>query len=130
MAVGLGVGVAGGLLLGRVAEPVLAAERRALHAADARRGGRGSTASPRWPGGSGVLAVFVAGLLVGDLRAPFKAESEVFHESLSSLAEIVVFIALGLTISISALGGDVWLDGCCSRRGARVRRPAGRRFRC
>ena len=56
--------------------------------------------------GSGFLAVFVAGLLVGDVRAPFKAESEVFHEALSSLAEIVVFVALGLTISISALGGE------------------------
>ena len=37
-------------------------------------------------GGSGFLAVFVAGLLVGDVRAPFKAESEVFHDALSSLA--------------------------------------------
>ena len=62
-------------------------------------------------GGSGFLAVFVAGLLVGDVRAPFKSESEVFHEALSSLAEIVVFVALGLTISISALDGDVWVDG-------------------
>ena len=62
-------------------------------------------------GGSGFLAVFVAGLLVGDVRAPFKAESEVFHDALSSLAEIVVFVALGLTISISALDGDIWLDG-------------------
>ena len=62
-------------------------------------------------GGSGFLAVFVAGLLVGDVRAPFKGESEVFHDALSSLAEIVVFVALGLTISITALGGDVWLDG-------------------
>src|SRR5439155_14397714 len=48
--------------------------------------------------GSGFLAVFVAGILVGDIRAPYKAEIERFHTSLASLAEIVVFVALGLTI--------------------------------
>ena len=78
-------------------------------------------------GGSGFLAVFVAGLLVGDVRAPFKAESEVFHDALSSLAEIVVFVALGLTISISALGGDGGSTGSLLAAAARVRDPAGRR---
>jgi cell volume regulation protein A len=62
--------------------------------------------------GSGFLAVFVAGLLIGDARTPFQAEVESFHTSLASLAEIAVFIALGLTIDL----GDVfregdWLDG-------------------
>lgn len=62
--------------------------------------------------GSGFLAVFVAGLLVGDVRAPYKTEIESFHKSLASLAEIVVFTALGLTISLSVLGKtSVWLDG-------------------
>src|SRR5207244_396112 len=41
--------------------------------------------------GSGFLAVFVAGLLVGDARLPRKTEIERFHTSLASLAEIVVF---------------------------------------
>ncbi|MGH3593140.1 MAG: cation:proton antiporter, partial [Pseudonocardiaceae bacterium] len=49
--------------------------------------------------GSGFLAVFVAGILVGDLRAPYKAEIERFHSSLASLAEIVAFAMLGLTVS-------------------------------
>ncbi len=62
--------------------------------------------------GSGFLAVFVAGLLIGDERAPYKGEVERFHMSLASLAEIAVFAALGLTIDISDLGQDhVWLDG-------------------
>ena len=62
--------------------------------------------------GSGFLAVFVAGLLIGDARAPFKAEIERFHTALASLAEIVVFVALGLTIDLTDLfaEGD-WLDG-------------------
>jgi cell volume regulation protein A len=54
--------------------------------------------------------VFVAGILVGDLRAPYKAEIERFHSSLASLAEIVAFTMLGLTVSIAGLAhGDGWL---------------------
>ena len=79
-------------------------------------------------GGSGFLAVFVAGLLVGDVRAPFKAESEVFHEALSSLAEIVVFVALGLTISISSTRRRHLARRAAARRGAGVRDPARRRL--
>jgi cell volume regulation protein A len=62
--------------------------------------------------GSGFLAVFVAGILIGDERAPYKAEIERVHASLASLAEIVVFVALGLTINIGDLfTGGGWLDG-------------------
>ncbi len=61
--------------------------------------------------GSGFVAVFVAGLLVGDVEAPFKGEIEVFQEGLAALAEIVAFVALGLTIELSALGADRWLEG-------------------
>ncbi len=61
--------------------------------------------------GSGFLAVFVAGLVVGDLHAPFKHEIEVFQEGLSTLAEIVVFVALGLTIDLSQLSAGRWAEG-------------------
>jgi cell volume regulation protein A len=62
--------------------------------------------------GSGFLAVFVAGILVGDLRAPFKAEVDRFHSSLASLAEIIAFTMLGLTVSLSQLAhGDALLLG-------------------
>jgi cell volume regulation protein A len=62
--------------------------------------------------GSGFLAVFVAGLLVGDVRAPYKGEIERFHKSLASLAEMVVFAALGLTIHLGGLPFKrVWIDG-------------------
>jgi cell volume regulation protein A len=61
--------------------------------------------------GSGFLAVFVAGLVVGDIEAPFKAEIEVFQEGLAALAEIVVFVGLGLTITISDIGAHRWLEG-------------------
>jgi cell volume regulation protein A len=53
--------------------------------------------------GSGFLAVFVAGIALGDARAPYKREIERFHSSLASLAEIVAFVLLGLTIRLQEL---------------------------
>jgi potassium/hydrogen antiporter len=50
--------------------------------------------------GSGFLAVFVAGIWVGDARMPFKGEVERFHSALASLGEIVVFAGIGLTIHL------------------------------
>ncbi|MCO6005596.1 potassium/proton antiporter [Actinoallomurus purpureus] len=62
--------------------------------------------------GSGFLAVFAAGILLGDERAPYKREIERFHSSLASLAEIVAFIMLGLTIHLGELGdGGAWWIG-------------------
>jgi cell volume regulation protein A len=62
--------------------------------------------------GSGFLAVFVAGILIGDEPAPYKREIERFHASLASLAEIVAFVMLGLTLRLSALGhDDAWAEG-------------------
>jgi potassium/hydrogen antiporter len=58
--------------------------------------------------GSGFLAVFIVGMLIGDVHAPYKTEIERFHTSLASLAEIAVFVALGLTIAgPSNLTGDL-----------------------
>jgi cell volume regulation protein A len=61
--------------------------------------------------GSGFLAVFIAGLFLGNARFPYKGEVERFSGSLASLAELVVFVALGLTIDIGGLTGRVWLEG-------------------
>jgi potassium/hydrogen antiporter len=62
--------------------------------------------------GSGFLAVYIAGILIGDADMPAKRGIERFHTSLASLAEIVVFVALGLTIDLTALGDSHrWLDG-------------------
>ena len=62
--------------------------------------------------GSGFLAVFVAGILFGDSRAPYKGEIERFQKSLAGLAEIAMFTVLGLTISLGDFTeNDVWIDG-------------------
>jgi cell volume regulation protein A len=62
--------------------------------------------------GSGFLAVFVAGILIGDARAPYKPEVERFHAALAGLAEIVAFAVLGLTVDLHIIGhADVWIPG-------------------
>lgn len=62
--------------------------------------------------GSGFLAVFIAGLALGDLDVPYKRQIRRFHTALASLAEIVVFVALGLTVSVTHLFEEgIWLDG-------------------
>jgi potassium/hydrogen antiporter len=110
LSVGLVIGVAGAYLLlfwmRRLALPNVGLyPLRALAAAGVIYGG--ATVLH----GSGFLAVFVAGILVGDERAPYKEETERFFTSLASVAEIVMFVALGLTIELSSLSAGVWADG-------------------
>jgi cell volume regulation protein A len=113
-AVEMAIGTVFGLAGGRLLVPVLRRLRLsseglypvfALLAAGALYG---ATALAH---GSGFLAVFIAGLLVGDARVPYKREIERFQSASASLAELVVFVALGLTIGIGSLGWETWLDG-------------------
>ena len=102
MALGLVVGIGGALLLRRLMTHVSLPNEglypiRALGLAFVVYGVASIV------GGSGFLAVFIAGLLIGDMRAPYKSEIERFHMALASLAEIVVFVALGLTIDVTNL---------------------------
>jgi len=52
--------------------------------------------------GSGFLAAFVAGLISG---------ATIETTKLPKLAEIVVFVALGLTIDLTGISGDRWAQG-------------------
>ncbi len=62
--------------------------------------------------GSGFLAVFVAGIVIGDARAPYQPEVKRFHAALAGLAEIVAFAILGLTVDLHTLAHpDVWIPG-------------------
>jgi cell volume regulation protein A len=111
MGVGLAVGVAGSALLvlfiRRVQLPSEGLYPLRTLAAAGVIYGLASVA-----GGSGFLAVFVAGLVLGDLDLPHKRQIRRFHMALASLAEIVVFVALGLTVNVSQLSEkNIWLDG-------------------
>jgi cell volume regulation protein A len=62
--------------------------------------------------GSGFLAVFVLGILLGAERTPQKGEIERFSRALANFAEMAVFAALGLTIDLGILGERaIWYDG-------------------
>ena len=62
--------------------------------------------------GSGLLAVFVAGIVLADEPAPFKAEVAGFHAALASLGEVVAFAFLGATVHPGVLARtDVWVPG-------------------
>jgi potassium/hydrogen antiporter len=57
--------------------------------------------------GSGFLAVYVAGLMLGSARIPAKRTVTVFHQGLAWVAQIAMFLALGLLVFPSDLGGEV-----------------------
>ena len=62
--------------------------------------------------GSGFLAVFLAGILAGDLATAAWEATESFVRALANLAELAVFVALGLTVSLGAIfDGDLWWQG-------------------
>jgi potassium/hydrogen antiporter len=108
MGVGLAVGIAGALLmlasLRRIhlANPALY-PLRSLAAAGVIYGAAAVAH------GSGFLAVFVAGIVIGDAEYPYRDDVERFHTSLASLAELVVFVALGLSVNKVNLE-PVWGD--------------------
>lgn len=63
--------------------------------------------------GSGFLAAFLAGIVVGDARAPFKREIQRFHGALASLGEIPACSGLiGLIVSLRSMVTErAWLTG-------------------
>ena len=62
--------------------------------------------------GSGFLAVFVAGIVIGDAAFPSRIEVRHFLSALADLGELAVFVALGLTISLAFIfSGDLWWQG-------------------
>jgi potassium/hydrogen antiporter len=62
--------------------------------------------------GSGFLAVFVAGVLMGEVRTQHRPELERVFAGLASLGEVIAFVVLGLTVSLPTLTHvDVWVPG-------------------
>jgi len=111
MAVGLAVGVIGGrallVFMRRVALPSEGLYALRTLASCLMLYGIATLAH-----GSGFLAVFVAGIVIGDARAPYKPEIKRFHGALAGLAEIVAFAVLGLTVNVNVLThADVWIPG-------------------
>jgi cell volume regulation protein A len=62
--------------------------------------------------GSGFLAVFVAGIIIGDVRYPARNAVRHFNSALSDLGELAAFVALGLTVDLAEIGDEgLWWRG-------------------
>jgi cell volume regulation protein A len=110
MLVGVAVGVIGGRALHRLSHVALPAE--GLYPVRSLLGAGALFGLASVLHGSGFLAVFVAGIALGDQHSPYKREVERFHAALASLGEVVAFAALGLTVDLDVLARtDVWLPG-------------------
>jgi cell volume regulation protein A len=60
--------------------------------------------------GSGFLAVYLAGLTLGSATIPAKSTVRIFHQGLAWVAQVTMFLVLGLLVFPSQLG-DVALEG-------------------
>ena len=56
-------------------------------------------------GGSGFLAIYIAGILIGNARVVFQRGILLFHDGAAWLAQIVMFVLLGLLAFPSRLAG-------------------------
>jgi cell volume regulation protein A len=108
MGIGAAAGVAGGWVLVALLRR-LAPGRPALTLAPLLLGAGALYGVVALAGGSGFLAVFVAGLALGDGATSEQRAAEGVVSRLSSVAEVVVFVALGLTIPLFAIAGRDWL---------------------
>lgn len=61
-------------------------------------------------GGSGFLAIFICGVMIGNQQIAFQKTTFLFHDGLAWLSQITMFVMLGLLINPSALL-DVWWQG-------------------
>lgn len=61
--------------------------------------------------GSGFLAVYVAGLAIGSTTTPAQRTITSFHDGLAWVAQLTLFLTLGLLVFPSQLG-DVAVEGC------------------
>ena len=105
MSVGLAIGVAGALVLRAVLRAAVLPDRTLYPITVILAAGvvYGAAAVAH---GSGFLAVFVAGIVVGDVR--FRARDDVasFNSALSDLGELAVFVALGLTVDLTLIADE------------------------
>jgi cell volume regulation protein A len=74
-------------------------------------------------GGSGFLAVYLCGLLFAHLRGHRAERTIHFHDGLAWLAQIVLFLMLGLLVTPSELPADLWQAGIVALTLMFVARP-------
>jgi cell volume regulation protein A len=109
----LGIGLVMGLAVGWLAAWALARVRLAsagLYPVASLAAGALAFGSADVLHGSGFLAVYLAGLVLGSADTPAKRTITTFHEGLGWVAQLSMFLALGLLVFPSQLG-EVALKG-------------------
>lgn len=61
-------------------------------------------------GGSGFLAVFISGVIIGNSSFAFQRSTFLFHDGLAWLSQIAMFVVLGLLVTPKSVFG-VWQEG-------------------
>ncbi len=106
MGVGAVAGVAGGWLLPRVINRLNLAE--GLYPLLATAGGLTVFGATMVSGGSGYLAIYLTGLMLGNHRLHSARNILRVHDGLAWLAQIAMFLMLGLLVTPSALLVEGW----------------------
>lgn len=111
MSIGLAIGVAGALVLRAVLRAAVLPDRTLYPITVVLAAGvvYGAATVAH---GSGFLAVFVAGILVGDVRYRERDDVASFNSALSDLGELAAFVALGLTVDLTLIADEgLWWRG-------------------
>jgi cell volume regulation protein A len=74
-------------------------------------------------GGSGFLAVYVAGIVVGNSKLPDREHVLHVHDSLSWLSQVSMFLLLGLLVNPSELPQVMWVGTLVALAVAFIARP-------
>jgi cell volume regulation protein A len=123
MLVGLAVGLGAALLLRRLS-PWLAMPTESLEALATLTAAALIYSVASVAHGSGFLAVFIAGVALGDSHVARRPELVRSLTAIAALAEVVVFVALGLTIHLGDFAnGSLWRDGFAIAAIVLVARP-------
>ena len=108
LGIGLVVGVAIGWLAREAFQRVRLSSPGPLPGRLARDGGARVRRRGRRSRGSGFLAVYLAGLALGSANIPAKRTVTAFHEGLAWVAQLTMFLTLGLLVFPAELDEVAW----------------------
>lgn len=97
MGLGLAIGFAGGFLLSRLLQQLSLPS--SLYPLLALAGGISLFGVTTLWGGSGFLAIFIAGVIVGNTPLPYSNDIHKFHDGVAWLSQIGMFLMLGILIT-------------------------------
>jgi cell volume regulation protein A len=108
MLIGALAGIAAGYALGAIINRLTLAT--GLYPLLAMAGGLATFAITTWLDGSGFLAIYLAGLVLGNRRLHEAQNILRVHDGMAWLSQIVMFLVLGLLVTPSALLTNVWSE--------------------